>query len=279
MQERLIHRTMIIVADHQSPKVSKPADRSFNLPTSAVATELPSVLNGWPDPALSVRANQLPALLPQALAEGIAVVGSIGDQRSQRSARRLGLLHGFFNQRHFGRRGRRGRACQRNSLAISHHHPLCTLSTFGFSHVVAPFFAGEKLASTKISSQFRSPCSSSSSKNVCQISTRTPASAHSFSRLQQVLGDGKQSGRSFHRAPERSTHKIPSRQARSSARGRPPRGDGSTAGKNGLTRSHCLSVNKTSRVLGMADSFRLPVQHFLQFQKIPISKVLKPLLQ
>jgi hypothetical protein len=84
-----------------------------------------------------------------------------------------------------------------------------------------------------------------------------------------VLGDGKQSGRSFQRAPERSTHKIPSKQARSSARGQAPLEEGSTAGKNGLTRSLCLSVNKTSRVLGTADSLHLPVQHCLQFQKTP----------
>ncbi|MFM2219846.1 MAG: hypothetical protein RL240_4164 [Planctomycetota bacterium] len=51
---------------------------------------------------------------------------------------------------------------------------------------------------------------------------KTPASIHSFMRRQQVLGEGNSSRRSRHRAPLRSTHKIPSKHFRSSAGGRQP---------------------------------------------------------
>jgi hypothetical protein len=43
-------------------------------------------------------------------------------------------------------------------LAISHHHPLGSLSTFGFPNVQAPFSAGAILPSTKTSPQSSRPC-------------------------------------------------------------------------------------------------------------------------
>jgi hypothetical protein len=61
-----------------------------------------------------------------------------------------------------------------------------------------------------------------------------------------VLGDGYRSGKSRQRAPLRSTHRIPSKHARSSAGGRPPRGDRFRFGMKALICSHCSSLTKTS---------------------------------
>jgi hypothetical protein len=46
----------------------------------------------------------------------------------------------------------------RDSAAIDHHHPLRTLSAFGFSKTWAPFFAEAKLPSAKLSSHSSWPC-------------------------------------------------------------------------------------------------------------------------
>jgi hypothetical protein len=69
------------------------------------------------------------------------------------------------------------------------------------------------------------------SRKACQILTKTPSPSHSVSRRQQVLGEGYCSGRSRQRAPLLRTHNIPSRQARSSAAGRPPRGERLRSGR------------------------------------------------
>jgi hypothetical protein len=75
------------------------------------------------------------------------------------------------------------------------------------------------------------------------MSLRTPASCQSLKRRQQVEGSGYSAGRSRHLAPVLRTQRIPSRQARSSAGGRPPLGRGGRGGINGLIFSHCSSVN------------------------------------
>jgi hypothetical protein len=144
-------------------------------------------------------------------------------------------------------RGRTGKLnSQRNTLAACHHHPLRTLSAFGLSDACAPFFAGAKEPSAKVSSQFRRPESSSSPRNFRQMLSHTSSSSQSLSLRQQVLGDGYCAGRSFQRAPDRSTHKIPSKQRRSSARRRPPAAERLTLGNKGSIFFHCSSVSSES---------------------------------
>src|SRR5262249_45073451 len=151
----------------------------------------------------------------------VTVIGSIRNQRN-RSFARWHLVDQLFDERDLSRRSTFGPADEWNSLTICHHHPLRTFSTLGFTDSFAPFFAGEKLASTNTSSQSNSPRSSSVSRKACQIFTSTPSPSHSTNRRQHVLGDGYRSGKSRQRAPLRRTHKIPSKHARSSAGGRPP---------------------------------------------------------
>jgi hypothetical protein len=62
------------------------------------------------------------------------------------------------------------------------------------------------------------------------------------------------SGRNRHAAPVRNTHKIPSRQARLDAHGRPRlslRRFGS--GSKGSINSHCASLNNSNRFLLMQE--------------------------
>jgi len=80
---------------------------------------------------------------------------------------------------------------------------------------------------------------------------------HCFSRRQQVEGDGYLSGKKRHAAPVCSTQRMPSRQARFDAQGRPRlsrlRGG---SGSKGPTNSHCASVNSICRFF-MAEDHHL----------------------
>src|SRR5205085_2087857 len=185
---------------------------------------------------------------PQRIGIGRAVVDQAFGilSGSAASARHRYTLQRRFDQRYFVRRRRGKLNSQRNTFAACHHHPLRTLSAFGFSDAIAPFFAGAKLPSAKVSSQSRRPCSSSSPRNVRQISSQIPSSSQSRSLRQQVLGEGYCLGRSFQRAPERSTQRMPSKQRRCSMGFRPPALDRLILGNNGSIFLHCSSVSSES---------------------------------
>lgn len=241
----MIDKAVVFVANQKSSEAADPRDSAFDFPAASVTSKFAAVLSCGTNPAFTMRTNEIPAFGLQARAQRVAIIGSIRNQRRRFIADR-DFFEDSFDQRNLSRRSTFGPACEWNSLTIRHHQPLCTLSALGFSDAVTPFFAGEKLASTNTSSQSKSPCSSSESRKACQMASSTPSPSHSVSRRQHVLGEGYRSGRSRQRAPLRSTHKIPSRQARSSAGGRPPRGERLCSGRKGLIRSHCASVMKTS---------------------------------
>jgi len=256
----LKNTAVVLVANHQPAEVLEPGDGAFNLPAAAVTPQLAAILRGRSSAPAAVRADQVPALGQQVAPQFVTVIGPVGDQRRGPVARR-DFLEGFFRKRDLCRRSRRGKACERNSLTIRHHHQLRTLSAFGFSDPVAPFFAGVNVPSTNTSSQSTSPRSSSVSRKACHIFSSTPSASHSESRRQQVLGDGNRSGKSRHRAPLRSTQRMPSKQARSSAGGRPPFGRGLRRGNRGSILSHCSSVS--------SKSFRLAIEELPSMALIP----------
>ncbi len=168
-----------------------------------------------------MRADQIESLFCNLIAERIAVVSLVGDQRYGASFRMYDLLQSFRCQSHFGRRRRVDGTCQRYALAIRHHHPLCTLSTLGFSDVGAPFFAGAKLPSMNNSSQFMRPFSSSSSMKACTF--RQTRRHLPIPKADASMCSERETNRaSPSTSTDRNTHRIPSKQARSSARGRPP---------------------------------------------------------
>lgn len=178
------------------------------------------------------------------------------------------LLECLFGEPDLCWRSRVGIASQRNTLAIDHHHVLCSLSPLGFPDSRAPFFAGEKLASMNASSQSRTPLASSSERKALHISFRTSASYHSFKRRQQVEKCGYLSGRSFHRAPVLSTQRIPSKTNRSSALGRPPFGPTGFFGMRGSIFLHCSSVRYTTRVLTGLTSGEVNIPKMLEKQTV-----------
>jgi len=234
----------MIVANQEAAKVSQPGKGALDLPSVAVAAQRATVVERRFLAALPMRCNQQNTSFEQTPAQRIAVVATIGDdtQRS-RAWRSASLRHGdLFEralcQRYFRRAGRGKLASQRNTRAVDHHHPLCALAAFGFADTEAPFFAGAKLASRKLSSQSSVPRASSSERNARHTLSQTPCFSQRANRRQQVAALGYSLGRSRQRAPVLSTQRIPSSTRRFSAQGRPRL---TSRGSNGSIFFHCSS--------------------------------------
>jgi len=164
---------------------------------------------------------------PQALAQRIRIVAAVGDHALgllPRTAFRPGdvdFRERVFRKRNFCRRGTFQPNSQRNTFTVCQYHPLRSLAALGFTDREAPFLAGAKLPSKKVSSHRSSPSSFSPPSNERQASSQTPCSCHCCNRRQQVEGEGKSSGRNRHAAPVCRIHRTPSKHGRLGAAGRP----------------------------------------------------------
>jgi hypothetical protein len=139
--------------------------------------------------------------------------------------------------------GRRKVHSERNTRAVDQYHELCALTLACEADAGAPFVAGAQVASRKASLQSSWPRPSSSLRKARHSVSHTSCRCHSASRRQHVAGLGYRDGRSPQRAPVRNTQRMPSRQPRSSARGRPPFGYRRGFGNSGAIRAHCASVS------------------------------------
>src|SRR5581483_2708719 len=182
--------------------------------------------------------------------QGIAVVAAVGDDAPRPhpwppapAARHPHGSQGRFGQSHFIRRGRGEENSERYTLAIGQYHGFRPLATLRFTDCGAPFLAGKKVASRKVSSQRKRPRSSSVASNARQACNQTPRSSQRRNRRQQVAGLGYWGGKSRHRAPLRSTHRMPSTQARLSTAGRPRPLLRRGSGNKFWIAAHCRSVS------------------------------------
>ena len=153
-----------------------------------------------------------------------------------------------FRKRNFCRRGTFQPNSQRKTLTVDQYHPLRALAALGFTDGGAPFFAGAKLPSKKLSSHCSRPSASNPPSRARQASSQMASSCHCCSRRQQVEGEGNSSGRKRQAAPVCEIHRMPSKQARFGAGGRPRlsrRGLG--LGSKGSINCHCSSLNSFCR--------------------------------
>ena len=241
------------MSNHDSAIAGNPGYCPFDFPATTVTSKFSSILRLRSHSIFSMGTNQIPAFFQKNFSQRITVLGPICDQWC-RLFTRWDFFDDFFDKLDLSRRSALGPACKWDSFSIYHQHNLCTLSPLGFPDSGPPFLAGEKVPSTNTSSQSIRPFSSRVSRKPCQIAARTSSRSHSASRRQQVLGEGYRSGRSRHRAPLRRTHKIPSKQARLSAAGRPPLADRSRVGIRSSILFHCSSLTKTSCCLAIERS-------------------------
>ena len=257
MKEALIDREQVFMPNQQSSVVSDPGKRSLHNPPPSISSKLSAVLTLGFFSVFSMGAYQINLAFLKSIAKLITVIGTICNQSlgtcswsSRTISRHFNFSQHRVNKRYFVRGCRGNGASQRNTFAVDHHHPLRSFAPFGFSNPKAPFFAGAKLPSMKASSQSKSDFSSKSARNFRQTSSHTPSSSHSRKRRQQVEGLGYLLGRSFHRAPVRKIHKMPSITSRLSAGGRPTL-PFPCFGNNGSILSHWASfINRVSSAIG-----------------------------
>jgi hypothetical protein len=255
------------MAHEESSELTEPCVGTFDDPSAFIASELPAVLVTPVLTVLAVRNDEVDAALLESLAQRVGVVGAVGDHPFRlRSRPALGTRDFDFGERglrkrNFSRRGTFEPNSQRKIPTVDQYHPLRALAALGFTDCGDPFLAGAKLPSKNVSSHFNRPSPSSVPSNARHASSQTSCSSHCFKRRQQVAGDGCLSGKNRHAAPVCNTHRMPSKQARLEAHGRPRlslRRFGS--GSSGAINSHCASVNSSNRFLLMQEvqkTFRL----------------------
>jgi len=254
VEEGAIGGEQMLMTHQQSSELTEPSIGSFDDPSPFVAAHFPSIFIPPLPVILPIRRDQLDATLPESFAQRIGIVGAVGNHpfwllpRSTFGARDTDFGERGFRKRNFMRRGTFEPNSQRKTLTVDQYHPLCAFAALGFTDGGAPFFAGAKLPSRKVSSHCNNPSPSSAPNSARQASNQTSSSSHCFSRRQQVEGEGYSSGRKRQAAPVCKIQRMPSKQARLEAHGRPRlslrrRG----GGNNGSINCHCSSVNSFCR--------------------------------
>jgi len=246
----------MLMSYQKSSELSEPCVGSLDDPATLISAQLAPVFVAPLLIVLPVRSDQFDASLLQSLPQWVRVVGTVGNYPFRflpRTAFGSGDADFFergFRKRSFSRRGTFKPNSQRKTLTVDQYHPLRSLATLGFTDRSAPFLAGAKLPSRKASSHRSNPSPSNTPSNVRQASSQTFCSSHCFNRRQQVAGEGYLSGRNRHAAPVHNTHRMPSRQSRFDAQGRPRLSRRRLgAGSSGSIRVHCASVNSSNRRL------------------------------
>jgi hypothetical protein len=217
----------MLMTDQQAWELAKPGVGSFDDPTPLVAAQFAPIFVTPLLIVLPVRHDQLDAAFLQSLAQRIRIAGGVGNHPFRLLSRTaFGLRNRDFLERGFRKRNRVRRGTfqpnsQRKTLTVDQYHPLCPLAPLGFSDGRAPFFAGAKLPSRKVSSHFSRPSLSSAPSRVRHAFSQTPSSSHGLSRRQPVEGEGNSSGKNRHAAPVCRIHRMASKHARFDAQGRP----------------------------------------------------------
>ena len=250
MEKSLIHSVVPFPAGHETSVIAEPSIGAFDLPAALVTPESPSILK-LHSFVPSGRSDKLNAPFFQPCSECIRIIGFVTHKMFGCLAK---LIDRLLNKRYLMWAGRGNGHSQRNTSAIRHHHELGALSSLRFSDFWAPFFAETKVPSMKTSAQSIWPFLSSLRMKIRQIFSQTPCSSHSFNRLQQVLGLGYRSGKSFHLAPVRRIQRMPSNTNRLFCQGLPLLFN---FGSNGPISFHCFSATYIARLIGLIPPMNL----------------------
>src|SRR5271157_1041188 len=196
----------MLMTNQQPAKLAEPGVGSFHDPAALITPQFAPIFVAPFLIVLPVRRDQFNASLLQPLPQRVRIVAAVGDH-AFRLLSRAALRSGYadfgergFRKLNFARRGTFQPNSQRKTLTVDQYHPLRALAPLGFTDGSAPFFAGAKLPSRKVSSHFNRPSSSSAPSSARHASSQTPSSSHCFSRRQQVEGEGNSSGKNRHAA-------------------------------------------------------------------------------
>jgi hypothetical protein len=184
---------MIFISHDESPIIPQPGEGALDYISSPVAIPESIILSIDVAMILPMRRKKADPSGPEPFSMRITVIGLVSDHSFGSGLWSSGallwdsdVLHDLLEERDLSRRGRVGMASQRNTLAIDHHHVLCSLAPLRLSDGRAPFFAGMNVASTKTSSQSRIPSAYNLERKARHMSLNTPASSQFLKRRQQV---------------------------------------------------------------------------------------------
>ena len=190
----------MLMTHQQAAELSEPRIGSLHDPAALVAPQFAFIFIAPLLVVGPVRRNQFDASLLQSPTQRVGVVGAIGNHalgllpRAALAPRDADFSERGFRKRNFCRRGTFQPNSQRKTLTVDQYHPLRALATLGFTDGGAPFFAGAKLPSKKVSSHCSRPSSSNPPSSARQASSQTPSSCQRCKRRQQVEGEGNSSG-------------------------------------------------------------------------------------
>lgn len=234
---------MPIVASHQSTPFVLPAVAPLHLPA-----RLPSPMGLWeksrptsamgPFPLGRRRLNPPASHFTPEVRPVIAIVSSQADRTFLGTAlgsRNPRPVHHFQPHGDLGHVGRRHRICQGQAIAFGQQMDRAALALPAIGYILSPFLAGTKLPPKNAWLQSSLPIWSSPPGKFSQMCSHTPCTCHSWRRQRQVDRLPYWQIKSFQRAPERSTQRMPLRAHRSSAGGLPRR---LCAGRSGSISAH-----------------------------------------
>jgi hypothetical protein len=223
-------------------KVLEPTHGPFNFPSLPVSAEFSPVLS-WRLVASSLMwRDEFRSAFLQPSAKRIAVGRLVVDQATDSSSQNA-FVQQVFDQTDVVSAGGRDGATQGKTVAVGEQHCLRSLAALGLANVFTPFFAAENVASAIDSSWLIWPRRSNLRSSRPCTRSQMPDSVHFLCRRQQVDPDGNLFGISDHRAPVRRIQRIPSKQSRAGAGGRPPFGLGLGSGKISDIKFHWSSVS------------------------------------
>src|ERR687895_313723 len=165
-----------------------------------------------------------PAKPPAEISAVVTFVSGQAGWALARSALRSGHLHLVYDLKthsDFRYIGCCHQKSQGQSIAFSHQVYGAAFAFPAVGDILSPFLAGTKLPSRKACLQSNLAWVSRVLSNFSRICSHTPWSCHSFSRRWHVDRLPYFVGRSLHRAPDWSIHKMPFMVRRSSALGLP----------------------------------------------------------
>jgi hypothetical protein len=241
---------MALIAHDQPPTVIHPPEAPLHVPAVMVVgarmNRAPTLgMAPWPadkrgDRGLDTPPTHIPA-------EGLIIVGSIGDQcLGPRAWTSSSTRHSYGSQSELSQCALvRLRACdkqpEQQALAISRNHAFRTLANLRPPDTGPPFFAGTKLPSRKACAYSSMLCASRWLNSRRQMPSYVPSAVQVWKCRQQVVDEPYARGTSSHGSPGFSAHRRPFMVCRTSARLRP--GPGHGFGISGWITVHGSSVS------------------------------------
>ena len=141
VKESLVDLNFSFPTNNQSSEVLQPGKSTLNLPSTPVTPQFATILIFLGLIVFTVGTDQFNAAFQQPLAKRITVVPLIRYDADRilpwpttTFSRHRNLLNSGLQPFYFTRPGRIKISADRDSLAIDHHHPLCTLPAFGLSN-------------------------------------------------------------------------------------------------------------------------------------------------